>query len=419
MNVQTVLNPRGEKPAHVPNELVVEFDIYNPPNLQDGFHESWKTLHEDGVADLVWTPCNGGHWLTARASVMGDVLSQYETFSSRVIIVPKERGETYHILPTHLSPPEHRPYRALLNAGLSPKRINSMRGRIDNIINQLIEDLRVKGECHFTEDVAVPFPTAIIMMILGLPVEDGPYLKQWADHVMRPDGTVSISEAEGKILEYLKPKIAERLAEPREDMISTIVNGTVDGRPLKEDERFQLCVEIIIAGLDTVVNFLNFILYYLATHPEERRRLVDNPQLIPSAADEFVRRFGLVVVGRHVEKDTVFHGVEMKAGEMVINATFLPALDDRINPNPMEIDFDRSSVEHITFGAGPHRCAGAPLARVEVIAALNAWLSRIPDFEVKQGTRPLFKAGTVGSMENLHLSWDVSSTKSQPVPPVS
>ena len=410
MSDAVALNPRGEQPAHVPDELVVEFDVYNPPNLQDGFHEAWKTLHADGVADIVWTPCNGGHWITARSDVMSDVLSQYETFSSKVIIVPKEIGEDYHILPTHLSPPEHRPFRGLLNTGLSPKKIRSLHSQIEDIITDLVEGVREKGECCFTDDVAIPFPTSVIMIILGLPIEDGPYLKQWADHIMRPDGTVTIAEAEGKLIEYLRPIIDDRQANPRDDMISGLVNGIVDGRELEEEEYFQLVLEVVIAGLDTVVNFLNFMMYHLALHPETRQQLVDDPALIPAAADEYIRRFGLVVVGRLVEKDVTFHGVKMKEGEMVINATFLPALDDRVNLDPMEVDFERSRVSHSTFGAGPHRCAGAPLARFEVIATLKAWLSRIPHFEVKPGTKPHFSAGTVGSMNNLHLVWDPAST---------
>lgn len=417
MTAQAALNPRGQKPAHVPDSLVVEFDVYNPPGLQEkGFHESWKSLQADGVPDVVWTPCNGGHWLTARANVMTDVLSEYETFSSKVIIVPKEVGEAYGILPTHLSPPEHRPYRALLNTGLSPKRIKALSPDIGRIIHQLVEDVRLKGSCDYMEDVAVPFPTSIVMMILGLPVEDGPYLKTYADHIMRPDGTVTIPEAYGKLKEYLKPYMDARQENPTDDMISGLVNGKIDGKALSENDAYELCLEVVIAGLDTVVNFLSFMMYYLANHPQERKRLVEDPSLIPAAADEFVRRFGLVVVGRHVEHDTVFHGVEMKAGEMVINATFLPALDDRVNLDPMDVNFDRESVNHITFGAGPHRCAGAPLARVEIISALQAWLSRIPDFTVTPGTRPTFKSGTVGSMENLHLTWDPATTKSVPVP---
>ncbi|MBR9911390.1 MAG: cytochrome P450 [Gammaproteobacteria bacterium] len=409
------LHPRGVQPAHVPDELVVEFDIYNPPNLEKGFHEAWKTLHADGVPDIVWTPCNGGHWLTCRANVMSEVLNQYETFSSKVIIVPKDRGEDYGILPTHLSPPEHRPYRLLLNTGLAPKRIRAIKPEVERTIAELIEGVRAKGNCCFTNDVAVPFPTRIIMLILGLPPEDGLYLKQFADQIMRPDGSMTIPEAYAKLLEYLHPVMDDRRANPRDDMISGLVNGEVNGRRVTDDEASQLVLEVVIAGLDTIVNFLNFVMLYLAEHPEQRKHLADNPDLIPAAADEFVRRYGLVVVGRHVEKDVVFHGVEMKAGEMVINATFMPALDDRINPDPMTVDFERASVENTTFGAGPHRCAGAPLARVEVIAALQAWLSRIPDFSVQAGRIPKFSAGTVGSMEDLYLTWDPAATTSIPV----
>jgi cytochrome P450 len=404
------------KPSHVPDELVFPFDIYDPPGLEKGFHEAWKVLQADGVPDLVWTPYNGGHWLVTRGRLLGEVLSNYTTFSSRVIIVPKERGETYHILPTHLSPPVHRPYRQLLNAGLSPKRINAMKGTIHQLIAKLTESVREKGQCNFTTEVAAPFPMTIFMLILGLPVEDGPYLKHHADHVMRPDGTMSISEAEDANKKYLKPYIDERRKNPGDDMISGLVNGTIDDKPLNDEDAFQLCIEVVIAGLDTVVNFMNFILLYLAEHPEQRQLLLDDPALIPAAADEFVRRFGLVVVGRHVEHDVEFHGVQMKAGEMIINGTMLHGLDNQVNEDPMTVNFFRTSVEHTSFGAGPHRCAGAPLARVEIIAALQEWLSRIPHFKVAPGSKVGFKAGTVGCMENLNLVWDPSTTKKIPLP---
>jgi cytochrome P450 len=403
----------AEKPGHVPDGLVVEFDVYNPPGLQNGFHEAWKTLHRHGTPDIVWTPYNGGHWIACRASVMSEVLCNYEQFSSRIILVPKERGEEYHILPTHLSPPEHRPYRTLLNAGLSPKRIRAITPEIERTIAKLVEGVREQGQCCYTKDVAAPFPTRI-MLILGLPPDDGLYLKTYADQIMRPDGTMTVEAAEAKIIEYLRPAIASRRMHPRDDMISGMVNATIDGQPLPDDHAFQLCVEVVIAGLDTVVNFLNFVMLYLAEHPEQRRKLAQDLSLVPQAADEFLRRYGLVVVGRYIEKDVNFHGVEMKAGEMIINPTFMPALDERVNPDPMAVDFERSSVEHTTFGAGPHRCAGAPLARVEIIAALRAWLSRIPEFGVKPGAVPSFSAGTVGSMEDLHLVWDPALTVSVP-----
>ncbi|MFA7554835.1 MAG: cytochrome P450 [Spongiibacteraceae bacterium] len=414
MKKQQPLYPLVEKPGHIPQNLVVDFDIYNPPNLENGFHEAWKTLHDEGMPEILWTPYNGGHWIVSRTSEMTEVLNQFETFSSRVIIVPKEVGENYHILPTHLSPPEHRPYRLLLNTGLSPKRIQSLKGEIESLINKLVEGVRAKGECCFTTEIAEPFPTAIIMLILGLPVEDGPYLKKFADQIMRPDGSMTLPEAEGKIIEYLRPFIEARRDNPVDDMISGLVNGKINGESLPDDEAFQLCVEVVIAGLDTVVNFLNFIMLFLAEYPEQRRRLVDDPSLIPAAADEFVRRYGLVVVGRYVEHDIKFHGIDIKEGEMIICPTFISGIDEQINPDPMRVEFDRDNVSHTTFGAGPHRCAGAPLARVELIAAMQAWLSRIPDFEVKVGTKPTFKAGTVGSMENLYLTWDVGSTTAIP-----
>src|SRR5690606_38342135 len=132
------------------------------------------------------------------------------------------------------------------------------------LIAERTEAVREKGHCNFTTEVAAPFPMTIFMLILGLPVEDGPKLKHYADHIMRPDGTMTIAEADAAIKRYLKPYIDERRRNPGSDMISGLVNGTIDGQPLNGDEAFHLCIEAVNAGLATVVNFMNFHLLHPA-----------------------------------------------------------------------------------------------------------------------------------------------------------
>lgn len=398
------------RPDNVPADRVFDIDIYAPSPDGGDYHEAWARVHHASEAGLLWTPRNDGHWFATRGAAITAVLSDYEHFSNRIIFVPKSSGEAHNIVPTTLDPPEHRPYRAILNASLAPKAVNRIDDAIQQTAADLIEGFFAAGQCDFTREFAELFPIRIFMRIVDLPVEDAPRLKFLADQTTRPDGQMTYEEALEGLYAYLEPLIEARRGGDGDDMLTRIVSGEVNGRPVTHREAREMCAQMLIAGLDTVVNFLNFIMLFLATHEHERSTLAAEPGRIPDFINELLRRFGIVTTGRVVRSDFAFEGVTLRAGDMVMVPTALHGIDPAITPDPLDVRFDRTGIRHSAFGSGNHICPGAHLARAEVRATLQQWLARIPDFRLAPGTRISSTGGIVACMHGLPLEWDVAGS---------
>jgi cytochrome P450 len=196
------------------------------------------------------------------------------------------------------------------------------------------------------------------------------------------------------------------MAAPRDDVLSRIVTGEVDGVRLTREQCLAIAPQILIAGLDTVVNFLSFAMLFLARSPGHRRELLDHPQRITAAVEELLRRFPLVVAARVIARDTEIGGVTLREGDMIVLPTLLHGLDERSNPDPLRVDFMRIGVEHSTFGRGPHHCPGSFLARAEVRITIETWLRRIPQFELAPRTEIRYRGGVVPAISALPLVWD-------------
>lgn len=395
----------SNRPVHVPEDRVVMFDIYNPPKVAEDYHGAWTRLQRED-ASLVWTPYNGGHWIATRAHEIEQVLSDHRRFSTRVFIVPKDIGEIHKIIPNTLDPPLHRPFRKLLNNVLSPKAINPLEGKVRQTAIDLVEDIRPRGECEFLADFAENLPIRIFMNMCDLPMEDVPQLKFWMDQLVKPNPIMPYEEVFPLFQQYFDAIAAGRIGGTGDDAITDIVNREVDGREQTRTEMVNLLTVFLMGGLDTVYNFLAFSFRFLAENPTHRRQLVDNPALIGPAVNELLRRFPLVSTAREVREDIVFDGVMLKKGEMVVPPTQLHGLDDRINPDPMTVDFHRKGVDHATFGRGDHVCPGAHLGRMEARIALTEWLKRIPDFSIKPGADTKYQGGIIGSVSSLPLIWE-------------
>jgi len=396
-------------PAHVPAHLVVDFDMYAPTREQPDFHAAWKTLQSNAPADVVWTPRNGGHWIALRGRAMTEVFNDFATFSSRIILVPKTSGEQHKLLPTTLDPPEHRAYRNVLNPAFSPRRVRSLEQTVRDVAVELIEAVRPSGRCNFTTAYAEALPIRIFLALLDLPAVDAPRLKYLSDQTTRPDGSMPFADALQALHDYLAPFVERRRREPGDDLLSTIVHGRVDGRALTHGECMNLCTQVLIAGLDTVVNFLGFLMLFLARNPGHRRELRAAPERIPAAVEELVRRFGIVSIARLVTRDLVFHGAPLRAGDMILLPTVLHGLDERENADPMSVDFARGNARHATFGQGAHHCVGAQLARTELRVTIEEWLARIPEFELAPGATIECQGGIVGCVRELPLVWPAST----------
>ncbi|MGE8135481.1 cytochrome P450 [Novosphingobium subterraneum] len=396
-----------QRPSHVPADRVVDIDIYLPPGLEaQGFHRAWSALSADNPA-VVWTPRNEGHWIALGGEALQEVQSDPERFSSRVIVLPKSVGEMHGLIPTTIDPPEHRPYRQLLNAHLNPGAIRGLTESIRQTAIDLIDGFAHKGHCNFTTDYAEQFPIRVFMALVGIDAAEAPKIRHWAECMTRPGMDMTFDEAKAVFFDYVGPLVDARREHRGEDMISAMLHADLrEGRTLSRDEALSIVTQVLIAGLDTVVNVLGFIMRELAENPALRADLKQRGSDIAPVVHELFRRFGLVSIAREVRHDIAdFHGVALKAGDMIAIPTQVHGLDPRVNPDPLAIDPARKRARHSTFGSGPHMCPGQELARKEVAITLEEWLKRIPDFALGEGSDLSPVPGIVGALRRVELVW--------------
>jgi cytochrome P450 len=259
---------------------------------------------------------------------------------------------------------------------------------------------------EFIADFAEPFPTRIFINILGLPVDEAPKFVAWNNKLLHSqDKPEARREAGIEINDYLRELIDARRADPRDDVVSALLAGEIDGRPIETEEVQNLCFLLFIAGLDTVTAALSWCFRFLALNPEHRRQLVADPALIPSAVEELLRVHSFVNPARTVTHDLEFAGVQMRKGERVLLATALAAQDPEEFPDEAQVRFDRASNRHLAFGAGPHRCAGSHLARDELTTAIELWHAKIPDYAIDPDQPVTLHAGGVFGLDRLPLAW--------------
>lgn len=408
---------RADRPAHIPEALVRDIDMYALDGIEEGFHEAWKRIQGPDVPDLVWTPLTGGHWIATRGSVIREIYEDPTRFSSEVIFLPKEAGQKYLMVPTRMDPPEHTPYRKLLDTGLNPARIRMIEDNVRQAAIDLIEPLVPLGKCDFARDFAAIFPVRVFMAMAGLPMEDVPMLVKLSDDMTRPQGNTPeevaalLDAANQGFFAYVEPVIRERIGGSGTDLITIMVNGQIDGERISHEKAVGLVALLLLGGLDTVVNFLSFFMIYLARHPEKVAEVRDDDLKLRRGIEELFRRFPVVSDARMVASDQVYRGITLKAGDMVLLPTALGGLDEEENDNPLELDWERKNIAHTTFAAGPHRCAGLHLARLEATVTLQEWLKRIPEFRLAEGARPIYQAGTVVAVHDVPLVWDVQTTR--------
>jgi len=417
MNTDSLSPPSAKHrvpvPDHVPAALVREVDAYALDGIEEGFHEAWKRVQQPDTPPLIWTPFTGGHWIATRGALIDEIYRSPDRFSSRVIWVPREAGEAYEMVPTKMDPPEHTPYRKAIDKGLNLAQIRKVESDVRAVAVELIEGFAEKGHCDFAKDFAGVFPVKVFLALAGLPMEDAPKLNLLANEMTRPSGNTP--EEQGKSLEaankgffaYVAPIIEARRGSAGADLITQMVNSEINGQPMAQDKALGLVSLLLLGGLDTVVNFLSFMMIYLARHPETVEELRSDPMKLQRGVEEMFRRFGVVSDARYVARDMEFQGTKLKAGDLVLLPTVLHGLDDTQHEDAMTVDLSRRNVAHSTFAQGPHRCAGMHLARMEVLVTLQEWLARIPRFTLAEGASPIYHAGIVAAVENVPLVWEV------------
>jgi cytochrome P450 len=364
----------------------------------------------------------------ARAALVGSpVLSRYEDvlwalrhpeiFSSEMEL-HMALGTERPMIPQQIDPPAQTRYRKILDPRFSKKRMQEIAPAVRRHANELIDAFVARGECEFDREFAVPLPCTAFLSLMGLPQAELPRFLRIKDMIIRPqtlmekvtpEGAQAMRKEAGRqIYDFFGAVIDERRAEPGTDMVSYLLETEIDGHRLSREEILDVTFLLILAGLDTVTATLGCNIAYLASNPEQRRRIVEKPELIPGAVEELLRwETPVTAVPRVVKQEVEVHGVTLKKGELVTLLLGAADVDGAEFRDPELVDFERERNKHLAFGGGPHRCLGSHLARMELEVAMQVWHERIPEYRVKPGETPRYSPG-IREVQYLPLVWDRS-----------
>jgi len=397
--------PLCEIPAHVDPALVVDFDYMNPAGIEEGdVYKALGRLH-DGP-DIVWTPRYGGHWVATRAEDIKWIQESWRIFSNTEKSPP--RGSCPFMPPITFDPPDHSRYRAVLNPYFAKRRIEeNYQPKSRAVIVDLIEGLKPQGACEFVSEFSFVAPLRIFWDFVDLPYARREEFLTWGRHMAgygTPDQRVAAHQA---ITEYLGELLDDRLEHPGDDIFTGISQWRDNPRYERREEIVGMAQLVFLGGQDTVASQMGFAMWRLAERPELQQRLKDDPEVIPAAVEELLRRHGLSNTARLVLQDIEHKGVLLKAGELIMTVNGLSGIDGRMYPDPFAVDFDRGPVAYNSLGNGPHKCVGQHLGRMELRVMLEEWSRRMPIVRFDPGKpAPQSHAGPVNGVNHLHLAWD-------------
>jgi cytochrome P450 len=359
-----------------------------------------------------------GYWIFTRYDEVRDIYRDPDLFSSESI-TPWEPEPVYRFIPTQIDRPDHVQYRRILNPWFSPDAVNRMTPVARDLCRRLVEETAPKGTCNFVSEFALRYPTEVFLSMIGVPPSDADLFLPWVEDFFggfsgdRAGLEPMVKALEG-IRQYWNDVVAERRQDdaPREgDIASHLIHATFDERPLTDTEILDMLVVLTLAGLDTVRASLGYLFLHLANNSDDRRRLIEDPALIPLAVEESLRFYTIIFGdGRKVTRDAEFYGRQLKKGDMVYALVSGANRDPREYEQADEFVLDRKGNHHFGFAGGPHRCLGIHLARREMQVALEEWLRLIPDFRIAAGGGLVERGGgAMTSLLDLPLEWEVAS----------
>jgi len=292
------------------------------------------------------------------------------------------------------APPEHTRLRKMMNVVFSIQLIQSREVAIRKTVEQLLEAMDQTHEVDFMEKVAVLLPAYVILDMMGLPREDFAQIKRWSDDLRLFIGTSRSEEDKYKkardgadrMSSYFREVISQRRNSPGDDVITAMVTATDTNGALREDELVAMCMLVLFGGHETTTSLLGSAVVALIKHPEQKQNLYDDPSLIDSAVEEFLRYDGPSnSIARVAAVDHELHGKKLVAGDRVFAMINAANRDPRRFDRPHELILDRTPNRHLTFGQGLHFCLGAPLARLEAKVCIGSLVAQYPAMRFGKG----------------------------------
>jgi cytochrome P450 len=293
-----------------------------------------------------------------------------------------------------VDPPDHTRLRGLVNRAFTPKAVEGLRPKIQELVDGLIDQVQDRGHMDIVHDVGDPLPAKVLAYLLGLPAEDSAVLKPWADVVgmgidpiLAPEVVVRINRVILEAGEYFERHIEQRRRNPTDDLLSSLISVEEQGEKLSSDELLSLLFLFLAAGTETTTNLTCNGLYTILRHPDQLERLRHDPSLIETAIEEFLRfETPVQVTGRVAMEDVEVGGKIIRKGHPVGLLLGAANRDPAQFPDPDRLDVGRTPNRHDAFSFGIHFCVGAPLGRAEAAIAIGTVLRRLPKLKLQSDT---------------------------------
>ncbi len=298
-----------------------------------------------------------------------------------------ERSQFPHELSVHMldsDPPDHTRLRRLVGRAFTARRIESLRPRIVELTDQLLDDIAGQPKADLMEALAFPVPFTVICWLLGVPPGDRQDFRRWSNLLVSGAGTDEVRDASVAMIGYLRTLIEAKRAEPADDLLSDLVHATDEGDQLAPDELISMAFLLLVAGHETTVNLIGNGTLALLTHPDARRQLSADEALWPAAIEEFLRYDGPVTnaTWRFTTEPVKVGDVVIPEGEFVTVSLGAAGRDPGRYDDPDRLDITRSNTAGLAFGHGIHHCLGAPLARLEGRIVIGRLFERFPELRL-------------------------------------
>jgi len=374
-------------------EEALAYSVHDRQHAADPW-DLWRRFRES--PDILRSDQDGGFWILGRyehARYAGTHEEQFCAGLGRALPPHPEK-----LLPSDADGALHREYRRILNPWMTMSAMQYMEPEVRAICRSRLAPLVDKTTIDLADDYATPAILMCGIHWLGWPVEEYARFGNWAHNILIPthQDKETTLRAWTELSEWIQEDIVKRRGEERDDVINAVLTGEVEGRPVTDKEALQLIISIFLGAVDTTGSTLNAGLQWLAQNPEARDLLRAEPARLPAAVEEFLRLAGTIAyTARTVTQDTELDGCPMKAGDRVALLFSSASRDAERFPDPDAVVLDRRPNPHLAFGAGPHKCAGAPFARMMLRIAIEEALNALGEFEITDESAVLWEAAQV------------------------
>jgi len=388
--------------------------VADPYPIQDDLRQRCPIAH---------TQRFGGAWLPTRYEDVAAIAYDTARFSSRAIILsnvrpPHDLAPAGGSPPITSDPPFHHEARRLLLPAFTKTAVSKQKPATTEFCHSLIDALEGRDVIDAARDYAQHIPMRVIAGILGFPPEDGPHFREYVKNTLEgvdlpPDQRLTRMSA---LFYYLHEQVQDHISNPRDDLTSHLIEAELGGRKLDPSHIAGTMALLLIAGIDTTWSAIGASLWHLAKATEDRRRLVADPGLLPTAIEEFLRSYAPVTMARLVKQDMRWRGASMKADDWILLSYPAANRDPAQFDRAAEVVIDREVNRHAAFGLGIHRCLGSHLARMELRVALGVWLERFPEFTLADPAAVTWAAGQVRGPRALPLRVLAARSRSRLMP---